>query len=83
MKSRQDGFTLIEGLIIVAVVALLAFAGWRLYEARVDEQADVATEEYPAVESQEDLGEAENFLMDTDIDDELDTSELDKAISES
>lgn len=83
MKSRQDGFTLIEGLIVVAVVALLAFAGWRLYEARVSEQTDVATEEYPAVESQEDLSEVESFLMETDIDEELDTSELDQVISES
>lgn len=80
MKRNQEGFSLLEVIAVVAVVALVAFAGWRLYEARDDQDGEVS-DNYPTIESQDDLGEAAGFLMEVDIDSDLDTSELDEVIS--
>lgn len=90
MNLRNKGFSLVEALLIVAVIGIIAFVGWRVWDASqsADTGSDVQTSEQttaenaPAVESSEDLGEAEEFLNNTNVDEELDTSELDGVLNE-
>ena len=83
MSSRQQGFTIVEVILVIVVVGVLAFAGWRFLDARhaAQQTADTSTtEQVPEVNDTEDLDEAESYLQETDIDAELDTSELDEVM---
>lgn len=86
-NSKQTGFSAVEVLIILVALGVIGFAGWRFYEAGRDPVAQpsgsvVQQEEAPQVESTEDLQEAEEYLESADIDEELDTSELDAALEQ-
>jgi predicted negative regulator of RcsB-dependent stress response len=88
-KLNQKGFSAVEAILLVLVVALLVFVGWRYWDSQqVDEQPESATieqqdqNEPPEINSQEDLQESEDFLLEQDIDGELDTSEIDEALEE-
>lgn len=84
MRSKQNGFTPVEVVLVVVVVALLAFAGYRLWQAQQDGQPSTGTttteEGAPEVNSADDLDEAEEFLNESDIDSELDTSDIDETL---
>ena len=86
--AKQNGFSAVELILVLAVVGLLGFIGWRVYEQnRSIPEAPAAantesTEEVPAVESAEDLDKAVDTLNDQDIDSELETSEIDEALAE-
>jgi predicted negative regulator of RcsB-dependent stress response len=86
---NQKGFSAVEALLLVLVIALLVFVGWRYwYSQQVDQQPEPAAieqqdqNEPPEINSQEDLQQSEDFLLEQDIDGELDTSEIDSALEE-
>ncbi|MBA2279048.1 hypothetical protein H0V99_01220 [Candidatus Saccharibacteria bacterium] len=85
MNNKQSGFAAIEALVIVLVVGVLAFAGWKVYDSR-NNSAPATTasnsDSTPAVQKADDLDAANDYLNDQDIDSKLDTSEIDAALSE-
>lgn len=94
-NSRQNGFSIVEAVIVVGVLALVVFIGWRAYEAnqaKEDMNAQTAAplvtnpngsqSELPQVAKKEDLQAAAAFLNDASIDKDLDTSEIDAVLSE-
>jgi predicted negative regulator of RcsB-dependent stress response len=84
--NKQAGFGIVEAVVVFAIIALVVIAGWFVYQ-RVNQDNDAANEtsaqveEAPQVENAADLAESEQYLEDLDIDGQLDTSELDEAVS--
>ncbi len=82
LHKNQNGFSIFESLLIVAVLALFGFIGWRVYQANKSvESTDTTTSQKP-IEKAEDLDRTVDELNSQDIDKELDTSELDSALEE-
>lgn len=87
-RNRQDGFTAIELVLIVATVAIIAFVGWRIYDTytaqnQTGQAPPVQTQEEDSrIENAEDLAEAEESLNEADIEEELDTGEIDATLEE-
>jgi prepilin-type N-terminal cleavage/methylation domain-containing protein len=85
-NNSQSGFTIIEVVLVVVVLAIIGFLGWRFLSSQVttDKTNDESSQqqEPPIVKSSDDLKSAEDFLNDTEIENTLDTSEIDAALSE-
>ncbi len=88
MKSlrTQAGFGVVEVILVLAVLGLVGFVGWRLYDQNKSETTNGGTsqqaEEATPIENAEDLDSAAAELNSQDIDEQLDTSELDAALEE-
>jgi len=89
LRTSQRGFALIEIILVVAILAVIGFVGWSFYNSLQNQQAnDTSTTEQtsatqpPEVETSDDLKKASEFITKTDIDKQLDTSEIDSALSE-
>lgn len=70
-------------LSVVAAVILLA-GGFYIYSIQNDKTAnlpDLVAQSVPEIKNTDDLGKAESNLQQTDIDKELDTSEIDEALT--
>lgn len=83
LKSNQSGFSVIEILIVIAVLVVIGFVGWRFISTK--QQADNGTsqsQQAPEVNNSDDLKEAEEFVEGTDVDGQLDTSEIDSALNQ-
>ena len=78
---HEGGFSPVEAILIVAVLGLFGFIGWRVYQANQTKEADPVVSS-PAIEKAEDLDETVDELNSQDIDAELDTSEIDSALEE-
>jgi len=78
----QRGFGVIEVILIIAIFAVIAFIGWRVYTSQTSapENQAVVSNETPKVETASDLQKAEQYLSESDIDKELDTSEIDSVL---
>ncbi|CAN5663182.1 hypothetical protein BH23PAT1_BH23PAT1_2750 [soil metagenome] len=86
-KNNQEGFSAVAGLLVIVVLALIGFAGWRVLgnqEANNTEQTTSSEQQNdaPEVNDEQDLEEAENYLDDQDIDGELDTSDIDQSLNQ-
>lgn len=86
-KSNQQGFSPVVILLLVALLALVGFAGWRIYSqneqsTQTGTSSQQNSDPVPQVENAQDLEKAEGYLKDSDIDKELDTNEIDSAINE-
>jgi|GEM_PF-2555905 competence protein ComGC len=82
-KLNKHGFAFVELLLIVAIIALAGFFVVTIMNRDDTVNTDqTTTEQTPEVNNSEDLNEAEQFLDNTDIDSELDTSEIDQALEE-
>ncbi len=86
-NRNQKGFAALEIIIVVVVVGILGFAGWLVYDRQKsnnDTTDTVQTTESTdqEVKSAEDLKKVEDQLNQSDIDKELDTTEIDAALSE-
>lgn len=86
MRSR--GFSLVEVVLVVAVVGLLAFGAWTLYQT--EQQQDVVKQpqqtqssQPPEINDSGDLEKAEDYLQESDVQEELDTTVIDETFSES
>lgn len=87
LRSNQKGFSAAGLVLLLVVLALIAFAGWRVFSSQQSNTAQPAGNgetqtAIPEVKSKQDLKRSEEFLNATDIDSELDTSELDEALNE-
>lgn len=82
-KLNSRGFSPIAVILLVAVIALVGYAGWTVYNAQPDDDAPAATtSQNDAIENAEDLDAANEELNAQDIDTQLDTSEIDDALAE-
>lgn len=86
MNKMQKGFTVVEAVILIAIVGLVGVIGWKVYDnSRAKDNVattTTATDEVPTVTSASDLIDAEDYLNKTDIDSELSTSEIDEALEQ-
>lgn len=92
-NHEQRGFGVVEIILIVVIIGVLGFIAWRVYdsgmlggenEPKNSQQKEPAeqtkTEEPPEVNNEEDLQKAEQYLKDTDVEGETNTSEMDAAL---
>lgn len=86
-RSTQRGFAILETLIIVGVIAMVAAAGWYIYQRQQknDSASTASTSETievvptaPAVTTAGDLDKATQTLDQTQLDTTADTAQLDK-----
>lgn len=87
MKSikSQAGMGVVEVILVLSVLGLAGFIGWRVYEANKSEpvsssQNQTSEDNVPAIQRAEDLDTAVDTLNSQDIDGQLDTSEMDEAL---
>lgn len=88
-RNNRLGLTRLKILLLVVVIAVVGLVGWKFYEKQQQPannpgttQVEAEQSEPPEVNSANDLKEAEDFVKDTDIDGQLDTTEIDAALSE-
>ena len=83
-KQNQRGFSFVEVLMILAVLALVVFAVMNYQSRRnnsnTDNQTDTS-EEAPDINNPDDLQNAESELENVDVD-SLDSSELDEDVDD-
>lgn len=89
LNKSQKGFGLIEILLTVVVVSLVGFIIWTFYQKQADKQngsesnsSQAQQEQVPEINNSQDLEKAEESLQSTEIDKQLDTSEIDESLSE-
>jgi hypothetical protein len=75
---KQAGFGAVEVILFIAVLGLAGFVGYRVYDQnKTDKAAETAQTETP-IEKAEDLDAEVTELNSQDIDEKLDTSEIDE-----
>jgi hypothetical protein len=81
-KLKQAGFGVVEFILVVAVLSLAGFIGWRVYDQNKPVDSDTTQTESSdtPIERAEDLDAEVDALNDQDIDEELDTSEIDSTL---
>jgi flagellar basal body-associated protein FliL len=86
MSSKAKGFALLEVLLIIAVAAIVGLVIWNVFNSRSNEDNNTVgttqSDEVPAINDSGDLEEAEVFLNEQDIDEQLNARELDEALTE-
>lgn len=91
--KRNNGFSLVEGVLIVAIVAVIGALGWVFYTNYMtsddttsssttvkSDDATLVDESMPAVESSDDLQKAETAINAIDIESSVDTSTIDTVL---
>lgn len=86
-RNNQQGLAHIAAIMVVVVIAVIAFVGFRVYNQNQDNGTGVSTQEQaqnepPEVNNSDDLEEAENYLNEQNVDEELDTGEIDSVLEE-
>lgn len=87
-RNNQRGIAHLGILLLVVVVAAIGLVGWKVYEkqqtanAPATSQTETEASDVPQVNSASDLKEAEDYVRNTDVDGQLDTTEIDAALSE-
>ena len=86
LHNDQQGFELVTVAVIIVVVALVAFAGFRINANRTKKNSTQTASQEPSVpasiKSQADLQKASDALDAQQPDKQLDTSTLDKNITD-
>ena len=88
-RFSQKGFALFESLVIVGVIAIVAVAGWNIYQRQQKNGSISSTTEKtvkvvpgaPAIASVGDLDKASQALDQTQIDTVSDTAQLDSDLA--
>lgn len=79
--NKQSGFSVVEIVLVVAVVAALVLVGWWVYQMQTgNDQNDSQQGGVPQVDSAEDLQKAETYLGEVNLDEKFDTSEMEAAL---
>jgi predicted negative regulator of RcsB-dependent stress response len=80
---KQAGFGAVEAILLLAVVGVLGFIGWRVYDQNKNADTPATTTQNNTttpIESAEDLDSEVDELNSQNIDEQLDTSEIDAAL---
>lgn len=80
MRLNRAGFGVLGVLLVIVVMGILAFAGWRVYTATRDDDTSQNQQTSGAIENAEDLDTTVDDLNGQDIDEQLNTSELDAVL---
>lgn len=86
MMRNNRGFSLMEGLLVVALVALIGFAAWTWFQAQNEPEVGEmpAPQETVTVEDADDLEAAEEYLHEeANPDSQLDTTEIESTLEAS
>lgn len=83
-NNLQRGFTAFEAIIIVVVLLIIGFVGWKLYDNNQKKKAEDSSQvaEPPEIKNADDLETTESYLNQVDINKALNTSEIDAALNE-
>jgi predicted negative regulator of RcsB-dependent stress response len=80
-QLKQAGFGVVEVILILAVLGLVGFVGWRLYDQNKSKTTNTTTtQQESAIEKAEDLDQTVDTLNNQNIDEDLDTSEIDSTL---
>ncbi|HET7630116.1 MAG TPA: prepilin-type N-terminal cleavage/methylation domain-containing protein [Candidatus Saccharimonadales bacterium] len=75
--NRQRGFSIVEIIIVVAVIVVLALIGWRLWQRMGDDQpsdqtnsttSQTSQQQTPPINNAQDLDKASRRLNDVNVD---------------
>lgn len=87
-KRRYGGFGLVEIIATVVTLVVVGALAWNyLFSENARERdsssvEEIRLQEAPEVNAAKDLDEASRYLLDMDIDEQLDTEEIDSTLSE-
>lgn len=89
MHSNQKGASAVEAFLLFVIVALIGLVGWYVYQAQPETAVNdsssssqtASSDPVPQIQNEDDLKEAEEFLNSSDLDKELDSSEIDAALN--
>jgi prepilin-type N-terminal cleavage/methylation domain-containing protein len=88
-NQEQKGFSIVEVLVVIVILAIVVFVGMRVLNSQDSSDvsndansAQQAEQDVPVIIENSDLEQAENFVNETDIDQSLDTSEIDQALEQ-
>jgi cytoskeletal protein RodZ len=80
-KLKQAGFGSLTLILVLVVAGLIGFIGWRVYEQNKSVAPATETENTNTpIENAEDLDAEADALNSQDIDEQLDTAEIDETI---
>lgn len=87
MARNQRGFGALEAVLVVLLIGLIGVIGWYVYRANHDtltsedfSDSAVKKSDIPVVNSTDDLESSEEFLNKQNLDEQLDTSEIDSTL---
>lgn len=80
MRLNRAGFGVLGVLLVIAIMGILAFAGWRVYTASREGEASQDQQTSGAIDNAEELDATVDELNSQDIDEKLNTSELDASL---
>ena len=91
LRKNQAGFSIVEGLLLLIIVAALAGVGYFVYNQQQDKQAGVNQTSYvakedqvpeaPQVETAADLDNADKTIDQVNLDEDSENSELDRELN--
>lgn len=76
MSRNQRGFEVFSLIVVILVLAIIGFAGYKIYQR---ESADKSSA-LPQIQTKSDLNKASDTLDSTPIDESLDPNQLDSDI---
>lgn len=84
--ATSGGAGILRTIVIIIMIALLGLLGWWSYNnvvknGGITADTEESTSQVPEVSDENDLAEAEAFLSDSEIETQLDTSEIDGALN--
>jgi len=75
MKNAEKGFSIIEGILIIIIIAIIGFVGWKAFDMLTTsktitqtQQTETNTAQTVRVDSAADLDKADSTLNSTNID---------------
>lgn len=93
ISKNQLGFSVVELVVVLAIVGLLGFVGYKVYSQQQTKTADTPSQtteqsatakdvpSAPQIKTTEDLTKAEQTLDSTSVDGSNDSSQLDNELS--
>lgn len=82
----KKGFSTLETVLMVIIIAVVGFVGWYAYKQRQSNSgsnikpAETQYQTVPEIKEPEDLEDAQKLLDDADIEKELDTTDIDSVL---
>ena len=83
MGNRNQGFSPVEVVLVIAIVGLLALAGWSVYQGQKEVADQASPSQPPEVNDSGDLADVEEYLRSFEVEKELDTKAIEDTFAQS